>query len=66
MKTNDFIDSKPDFLKLCEMKQKLDSAITMLNSLANESDTAQRATDLWYQIVEIYKTAKVSLFKEMS
>lgn len=61
---SNIIEQKPDFESLCNLRMKLNESLEMLNALANEEDTIQRASDLWYTIDEIRQDAKFILFEQ--
>lgn len=62
--SKNFIEQKPDFETLVELREGLKSAVASVTSLADSGDTAQRATDLWIQIDDIHKQAKSVLFQD--
>lgn len=56
-----FIEDKPSFKLLVKIYNELKLAHRMLNALADENDTVQRATDLYNQIESIHKLVRSSL-----
>ena len=63
-KSKQLITEKPTFEDMVEMHRLLKQALIMLNALADEGDTIQRATDLTGQIENIQDLANTMLYKE--
>lgn len=43
----DYIEEKPSFEQLCDLRDRLMTALQMVTALADEDDTPQRASDLF-------------------
>jgi hypothetical protein len=63
-KTQRLITKVPAFQDLLRLQKSLESAMSMLNSLADEGDTIQRASELYDQIEEMQDLADEILLNE--
>jgi hypothetical protein len=59
-----FITQKPCFTDLADLRESLGKAQELLVALAEGEDTAQRATDLWYALIDLQKQAEAMLTEE--
>lgn len=62
-KTN-FISKRPDFDELYQLRKAAEETIGLINSLAQEDDIPQRATDLLNHSKDFLKLVNLSVIEE--
>ena len=58
MKDLSYIDKKPSFKELYDLYSEINEIKKMVESLSDEDDTPQRASDLYLGIVDLCNHAK--------